>query len=206
MRNLTKSLLALALLAGAPLMANAESQFQTGTGTLTANARLDFQVTVPKVLFLQVGTGTQFANNTAINQIQFAVPAGTVGDGTAVAATATSGDLGNGTVTARVLGNNGNITFTSTTLGALNNGSGDNLSFGQIGVSSAVLNSTVALPSPALVDGATTTVALAPTSGKIVNRDARWTFSYLNQNVVAPGVYGGVNANNSRVTYTASMP
>ena len=206
MRNLTKSLLALALLAGAPLMANAESQFQTGTGTLSANARLDFQVTVPKVLFLQVGTGTQFANNTAINQIQFAVPAGTVGDGNAIAATATSGDLGNGTVTARVLGNNGNITFTSTTLGALNNGSGDNLSFGQIGVSSAVLNSTVALPSPALADGATTTVALAPTSGKIVNRDARWTFSYLNQNVVAPGVYGGLNANNSRVTYTASMP
>jgi len=40
----------------------------------------------------------------------------------------------------------------------------------------------------------------------VINRDAKWTYTYLNQNVAAPGSYGGVNANNSRVTYTASMP
>ena len=39
-----------------------------------------------------------------------------------------------------------------------------------------------------------------------VNRDAKWTYTYANAAVVAPGTYGGTNTNNSRVTYTASMP
>ena len=189
----------------APMFANAESNAQTGAGALTATARLDFRVTVPKVLFLQVGTGTPLASNATINLIDFVVPAASIGNGTAIAATAASGDLGNGTVTAKVLGNNGNVTLTSTTVGALGNGLGDTLSFGQIGTASAVLTSATALAAPALVDAATTSTTV-PAAGKIVNRDARWTFSYLNTALVPPGTYGGVNANNSRVTYTASMP
>ena len=59
---------------------------------------------------------------------------------------------------------------------------------------------------PALVDAATTTVTLTPASGKVINRDAKWTYTYANTSVAAPGTYGGVNTNNSRVTYTASMP
>lgn len=190
---------------GASMTAHAESNVQNGAGALTATARLDFRVTVPKVLFLQVGTGTALATNTTINLIDFVVPAANVGDGTSIAATAASGDLGNGTVTARVLGNNGNVTLTSTTVGALGNGAGDTLSFAQIGTTPAVLTSATALAAPALADGATTSTTV-PATGKIVNRDARWTFSFLNTALVPPGTYGGVNANNSRVTYTASMP
>jgi hypothetical protein len=129
-----------------------------------------------------------------------------VGDASVIAATAGSGDLGNGTVTAKVIGNNGTITFTSTTVGALGNGAGDSISFAQIGTSVAALTSATALAHPALADAATTTVTLTPASGKVMSRDARWTYTYLNSNVVAPGTYGGVNTNNSRVTYTASMP
>jgi hypothetical protein len=70
----------------------------------------------------------------------------------------------------------------------------------------AALSSAVPLPHPTLADGATTTLTLTPAAGKVVNRDARWTYSYANTSVVAPGTYGGVNTNNSRVTYTASMP
>ncbi|MGH8081420.1 MAG: hypothetical protein ACREP7_12675 [Lysobacter sp.] len=208
MRKLCKALLAASLLAGLPLIAQAESQFTTGTGTpITASARLDFQITIPKILFLRVGTGTDFATTATINQIAFNVAAANVGDGASVAATAASGDLGNGAVTAKVVGNNGNITFTSTTLGALGNGAaGDSISYSQIGTTVATLSSAVALPHPALADGATTTVNLTPASGKVINRDARWTYAYLNANIVAPGTYGGVNTNNSRVTYTASMP
>ncbi len=190
---------------GAPMLAQAESNLQTGTGTLNATARLDFRITVPKTLFLQVGTGTSFANNTTINLIDFVVPAANVGDGSVIAATAGSGDLGNGSVTAKVVGNNGNVTLTSTTVGALGNGLGDTVSFGQISTASAVLTSATALAAPALADAATTTTTV-PATGKVVNRDAKWTFSYLNAAVVPPGTYGGVNANNSRVTYTASMP
>ena len=203
----TKTLLVTALLAATPMLANAESQFTTGTGTpITASAKLDFQIVVPKILFLRVGTGADFTTNPAVNQIAFNVNAANVGDSTSVAATAGSGDLGNGAVTAKVLGNNGNITFTSTTLGALGNGSGDTISYGQISTVATALTSATVLAHPTLADGATTSVTLTPASGKVISRDARWTFSYLNQNVVAPGTYGGVNANNSRVTYTASMP
>ncbi len=203
----TKTILVTALLAATPMLANAESQFTTGTGTpITASAKLDFQIVVPKILFLRVGTGADFTTNPAVNQIAFNVNAANVGDATSVAATAGSGDLGNGAVTAKVLGNNGNITFTSTTLGALGNGSGDTISYGQISTVATALTSATVLAHPTLADGATTSVTLTPASGKVISRDARWTFSYLNQNVVAPGTYGGVNTNNSRVTYTASMP
>lgn len=209
MRMTSKTLLAAALLAAVPMLANAESTFTTpGTGTpITASARLDFQVTAPKILYLRVGTGTDFATTTTINQIAFTVPAATMGNGTPIAATAASGDLGTGAVTARVIGNNGNITFTSTTPGALSNGAaGDTISYSEIAATVLPLTSAVPLPHPTLADGATTTVSLTPTTGKVINRDARWTFAYANNNVIAPGTYGGVNTNNSRVTYTASMP
>jgi hypothetical protein len=190
-----------------PMLANAESAFTTGVGTpITASAKLDFQITIPKVLYLQVGTGTNMAANATVNKIDFTVPAANLGNGVAVAATAASGDLGNGIVTAKVVGNNGNITFTSTTLGALGNGVGDTISYAQIGTAVAVNTSATALAHPALADAATTSVTLTPAAGKVITRDAKWTYTYLNTNVVAPGTYGGVNANNSRVTYTASMP
>lgn len=197
---------AVAIALAAPMIASAESTFSTGAGALTANARLDFTITIPKVLFLQVGTGTNMATNAAVNLITFNVPAANVGDATVINATAGSGDLGNGTVTAKVVGNNGTITFTSTTLGALGNGAGDTISYSQISTAVATLTSGTALAHPALADAATTTVTLTPAVGKVMNRDAKWTYTYLNSNVVAPGTYGGVNTNNGRVTYTASMP
>ncbi len=202
---LIKTAVAFAL--AAPLLAHSESQFTTGAGSpITASAHLDFLITVPKVLFLQVGTGTNMAANATINQIAFTVPGANLGDSTVIAATAGSGDLGNGTVTAKVIGNNGTITFTSTTVGALGNGAGDTITYAQIATAVATLTSATALAHPTLADAATTTVTLTPAVGKVINRDAKWTYTYLNQNVVAPGTYGGVNTNNSRVTYTASMP
>lgn len=204
--RLNKLLLTAALLAAIPFGANAESEFRNGGGALTSSARLDFQITIPKILFLQVGTGAMGTNDGTVDQIAFDVAAANVGDSSVVSATAGSGDLGNGQVTARVLGNNGDITLSATTLGALANGSGDTISYDQIAVSAASLNSATVLSAPSLVDGATSSVTLSPATGKVINRDARWTFTYLNQTVAAPGVYGGSNSNNSRVTYTATMP
>lgn len=201
-----RALTSIAVAAAMPMAAHAESNFQTGAGTpLTATARLDFQVTIPKVLFLQVGAGALNTTNATVNLIDFTVAAANVGNGTPVAASATAGDLGNGVVTARVLGNNGAVTLTSSTTGALGNGAGDNISFAQITAAASTLTSATPLAHPTLVDGATTTTTV-PAVGKIVNRDARWTFSYANTATVPPGIYGGVNANNGRVTYTASMP
>ncbi|HXF79453.1 MAG TPA: hypothetical protein VN598_11360 [Usitatibacter sp.] len=204
--NLLKAAVLSALVA-APMLANADSAFTTGAGSpITASGHLDFQIVIPKILFLQVGTGTNMAANATVNQIAFSVPAANVGDGSVISATAGSGDLGNGVVTARVIGNNGTVTFTSTTVGALGNGAGDTISYGQIATAAAANTTAVVLAHPTLADAATTTVTLTPASGKVLNRDAKWTFTYANAAVVPPGTYGGVNTNNSRVTYTASMP
>jgi len=86
--NLIKIAVAAALVA-APMMASAESAFTTGAGTpITASAHLDFQITIPKILYLRVGTGTAMAANATINQIAFSVPAANVGDGSVISATA----------------------------------------------------------------------------------------------------------------------
>ncbi|GAA5006673.1 hypothetical protein FNZ56_04950 [Pseudoluteimonas lycopersici] len=204
MRLLTKSLIAAAVLAAMPTIASAESNFQTGTGSLTATARLDFQITIPKFLYLRVGTGTNLANNTTVDLINFAVPATGVGGGTGVVTT-TGGDLTGGKVTARVMGNGGNVTLSSTTAGALNDGGTNTISYSQISTTAAVLTSGTALAAPALADGATTNTTVTATNG-VVNRDAQWTYAYANSAVVAAGTYGGVNVNNGRVTYTAVTP
>ena len=200
-----KTLIAAAVLATTPMLAQAESTFVNGAGNASAN--LDFQVIVPRILFLRVGTGTNFATNPAIDLISFNVPGASLGNGTPVAATAASGDLGNGAVTARVLGNGGNVTLTSATLGALSNGAGGSISFGQINTAVTALASVpgAPMPHPTLVDTGTGSTALTATAG-VVNRGATWTYNYANSSVVASGSYGGQGVNNGRVTYTAATP
>ena len=203
---LLKVALAAASLAALPSGAHAESNFVTAaTGTLTGTAKLDFTITVPKFVFVQIGTGTNMANNTTVDNLTYTVAAANVGSGTAVAGV--GGDLTAGQVTARVIGNNGTIAFSSTTLGAMSNGAGDTISWDQMNVAVATNTSATALAHPAFVDGSTTSVNLTPTSGtKVTKLDAKWTYSYKNQNIVAAGTYGGVNTNNGRVTYGVSMP
>lgn len=204
MNQFKTALIAAALLASLPLAANAESNFVVGAGNATA--KLDFRVTIPRVLFLRVGAGTDFADNTTVNLIDFAPAAASLGNSASVAGT--GGDLGGGAVTAKVIGNNGNITLVATTAGALSNGvAGDSIPYTEIKTAATTLSSATILAAPVLANGASAPVVLTPAAGtKTIVRDATWTFSYANTAIVAPGVYGGVNTNNGRVTYTASMP
>ena len=198
MRNIIlKSAVALAL--GVPLLASAESNFTTGATTpLTATAKIDFTIIIPKFISLRVGA----AGVGSFDSIVFTVPAANVGVGGAIAGV--GGDLTGGVVTAKVTGNNGQVTLTSTATGALSNGT-DTIPFTEITTATAVLTSATALPAPVLTNGTSAGVNAALT-GKITNQDARWTYSYANSAVVAAGTYGGVGVNNGRVTYTASMP
>lgn len=200
MRNiLLKSAVALAL--GLPLVASAESNFTTGTGTpLTASAKVDFTIIIPKFISLRVGT----AGTGNFDLITFTVPAASVGAGGAGIA-GTGGDLTGGVVTAKVLGNNGQVTLTSTATGALTNATADTIAFTEITTVATVNTSVTALPAPVLTNGISANVLPALT-GKITNQDAKWTYNYANTNVVAAGTYGGAGVNNGRVTYTASMP
>jgi hypothetical protein len=198
----------LSVVALAPLLARAESTLQTGGAALSAPAHVDFQIVIPKFIFLRVGSGTGsvaggWAANNKIDLITWAPAAAAVGNGVAIAGG--GGDLGGGVETAVLVANHGNVSLSSTTVGKLSDGAGDTISYGQIRTTATHLSTGQTLPAPALADGATTTVVV-PAVGKIVRRDARWRYAYRNQTSPPAGIYGGVNTNNGRVTYTASMP
>jgi hypothetical protein len=216
MRTSTVIKALLAATAVTPLLCQAESNLQTGAGSpLTATAHVDFQITIPKFLFLRVGNGTGAINaagvfSTApattgtIDPITWAPTPAQVGTGALAGA---GGDLGGGTETAIVVANNGSVTLTSTTAGALNDGAaGDTISYSQITTAANHNNSVVTLPAPTLVDAGSGSVTINPAPGKVVAEDAKWTYSYSNVLVPPAGTYGGVGVQNGRVTYTASVP
>jgi len=186
------SLTVLALGAVAPV--HAESSFQTGAGALTANARLDFRIVIPRFLELQVGS-----TDATIDLVEFTVPAANLGDGSDIART------NGGVVPVSIRANSGNVTLTGTTLGAMGTTpTGDTISFAEI----LETSSNPDLDSPNLVDGAASAaITVTPNVGtRVVNRQANWTFAYDNTNVVGAGTYGGIATNNGRVTYTATLP
>ena len=203
-----KSVLAAAAIA-APMLATAESNVQTGAGALTATAHVDFQITIPKFLFLRVGTGTgsitpavAFANNAAVDLITWAPTAAQVGSGVLAG---TGGDLTGGVETAIVVANNGNVTLSSTTTGPLSDGAGDTISYATITTTASANTTGTVLAAPALANAATTSVTLTAV-GKIVQQDAKWAYTYANATTPPAGTYGGINTNGGRVTYTASVP
>ncbi|RZL64363.1 MAG: hypothetical protein EOP81_09050 [Variovorax sp.] len=214
-----KKLLLMSILTAlaAPFAAQAESVLVApALANAQAAARLDFRITIPRVLFLQVGTGTSFTSNASVDLIDFTVPAATVGNGTAVAATAVSGNLTNGAVTVRVMGNGAStISLNSSTTGPMTNGAGSTVGWNRIAVVAAPLtagttpgfnNTGITHPTFAASNtGNGTATTLNATNG-VVREEGRWTFSYLNQDVLAAGTYGGVDTNAGRVTYTATMP
>lgn len=191
LRRLTlAAVAALSVLALAP--AQAESDFQTGTGTLNANARLDFRVVIPKFIRFQVGT-----TGGTVDLVEFSVPGANVGDTVDIART------NGGVVPVLIQSNNGNVSVIGTTLGQLTNGSGQNISFAEI----LSTSSSVLLNVPVLVNGAASAaITVTPNVGtQVVDRTANWSFAYSNTNIVAAGSYGGINVNNGRVTYTATL-
>lgn len=194
-----------------PLMAFAESNVQTGTASSSpgATAHVDFSVVIPKILYLRVGTGSTYSSGalTSVNTVDlitFSPATGTVGNGTAVAGT--GGDLTGGVETAAIVSNSGNVTLNATASGALSDGNGDSIPFTQITTAATTLTSTTQLPAPVLSNGTSSNVVLTAPATKLIVQDAKWTYSYANTSNVPAGTYGGVNVNNSRVVYTATMP
>jgi hypothetical protein len=211
-----KTSIALKSLVGAgalmlPLMTFAESNVQTGAATAApgATAHVDFTIVIPKVLYLRVGAGSGYSTGalTSVNSIDlitFSPAAGTVGNGTAVAGT--GGDLTGGVETAAIVSNSGDVTLKATATGALSDGTGDTIPFTQITTAATTLTSTTQLPAPVLTNGASSTVLLTAPATKLIVQDAKWTYSFANAANVPAGTYGGVNVNNGRVVYTATMP
>jgi len=205
-----KSLLGAAALA-LPLLTLAESNVQTGAATAApgATAHVDFSIVIPKILYLRVGTGSVYTTgaltaNPAVDLITFSPTAAQVGNGTAIAGT--GGDLTGGVETAAIVSNSGNVTLNATATGALGDGNGDTIPFTQITTAASTLTSATVLPAPVLTNATSANVVLTAPATKVIVEDAKWTYKYANTAQVPTGTYGGVNLNNSRVVYTATMP
>lgn len=186
--KLLQTFVAVAVL-GAAFSAQAESNIATGAApNLTAAAKLNFRVTIPRVLYLRVGTGTDFVANAGVDTITFAPAAANVGTGVAVAGTSAPASP----ITVRVLSTGGAITLaaTSATTGLVNGG----VTIPWTQITSATNNA--ALAAPAVGAPAANIAAV----GGIVAQSATWNFNYLNANTYAAGNYDGV------VTYTATLP
>ena len=199
--------LLLAAAIAAAFAVKAESNFQTGTTALTSTAHVDFQITIPKFLFLRVGTGTGsaaggYATLATVDEITWAPTAAQLSTG---ALAGVGGDLTGGVETAVVVANNGNVTLSSTTTGPLSDAAGDTISYTKITTTASHNTTATTLAAPALADGATTTTTLTAV-GKVVQQDAKWAYSYANNTTPPAGTYGGVGVNAGRVTYTASLP
>jgi hypothetical protein len=169
----------------------------SNVGSNNASASLDFQVNIPGIVFLQVGTGEFRQDNPLVDTITFSPDAADILGAQPVAGT--GGDLAGGRVTVRVWGNAGPLTLASTA-SALTNGT-DTLPWSQIGVTA----SNAALPHPAFnADGTLSTPVTLQTLGggnsPITNLSGDWTYSYLNATTPRRGQYAG------RVTYTVSAP
>ena len=202
-----QSILAAAMCIAIPTLCNAESNFRTGAGGLTATAHVDFQIAIPKFLFLRVGSGVGtasggYATQATIDEITWAPTAAQVGAGPMAG---TGGDLTGGVESAVVVANHGNVRLSSTTTGPLSDGNGDTISFATITTTASHNTTATTLPAPALANGATRTVTLTAVN-KVVQQDAKWAYTYANATRPPAGTYGGINVRGGRVTYTASVP
>ncbi len=49
-------------------------------------------------------------------------------------------------------------------------------------------------------------IVINASANKPIRENAKWAFAYANTLAPPAGTYGGVNVNNGRVVYTATMP
>ena len=169
---------------------HAESDINSGTAAgLSATADLNFRVRVPRLIFLRVGTGTNFADNATVQRVTFAVTGANVGSGVAVNGTPAVG------ITAQVLSNGGNVNFTAR--GVLNG-----LAKGtrRIPWTQIVPTATGSLPHPVIGNGVAGAPSVLAATNGVVNQTATYRFAYSNSAPVEFGSYNG------QVTYTASLP
>jgi hypothetical protein len=178
-------LVTLGLVAMTPALA--ESQFITGNAAnLQANARLDFQVVIPRFISFQVGSAAA-----VVDKVVFDVAAANVGSGVAVGPTSGS------PVAISLKGNGGAINLTADTTGTSLTSGADTIPFTQINSNT----SSGTIDAPTLVEnGVSAAVAVPVSAGRVTDRTATWSYTYANAAIVGAGTYDG------QVQYTATMP
>ena len=181
---------------------------------LNVGVQLRHQVVIPRILYFRVGSAVvgevdkvTFDLNSSFgfasgNNQGYAGGSIPLGDANAVAATSSN----NGSLVVDLRSNVGSITLSyevSSTSG-LSDGAGHFIAFDQIETTSSDVN----LPPPVLSNtggasgssAATSTVTGNFFGGRVVKRQATWTYRYKNETVPVAGTYDG------RISYTASAP
>jgi hypothetical protein len=154
------------------------------SGGAAVNARLDFQITIPTILYLQVGTV-----GATVDVVSFA-PSG-LPDSVPVAGTSSGANPVPVRVAALVTAGQ-TVTLDANSLTSLSDGSGNNIPFNQISwtgggsFASGTFNGT-------------NNQQLDQFTGS-GNRTGTYSFSYANANYYPAGTYSG------QVTYTLSSP
>lgn len=178
----------LGLIAMTPALA--DSEFDVGNGALSASADLDFEIIIPRFLYLQVGSA-----GTTVDQVSFDLSGvasiadvdANIGTGTPVA--------GDSTVGVRLVSNAGDVDLEAVGSGTgLSNGT-DTIPWSQI-TGTAATGGATGLDVP-VVGAAAITI---PATSGVVDRTDTWSFEYANDSLVAGGTYTGT------VTYTATAP
>ena len=183
----TRSLAAFAVVF-CSISVQSESQSVSGSLAVTpgAVARLNFRIIVPKVLYLRVGSGVDFANTPTVDEVLFTVPPGDA----STPGTIVNGVGSAGAITARIYGNGGNVTLRNVGSGSGLVGGANTIPWSQILPN--LIAGTLANPP---INSSRTVAAV----GRMVNESATWGFRYDNTPVAAEGDYRG------QVTYTATM-
>jgi hypothetical protein len=188
-----KHLLALAVV-GAAFSAQAASDINTvSAANQTATANLAFRITVPRIIFLAVGTSTLFDDNGTIDRVDFTLTPAQVATPGNVLGVSTGG-----TVNARVFGNGGAINFSAN--GTLNGLAPLVAGPANVPWTTITPTSTGALAHPAIGNGVAGANSPLAAVGGVVNQSAVWTFNYTNAAPIAAAEYNGT------VVYTAVMP
>ena len=180
-----------AILCAVPAVVSAESSNDSGAAPLSASARLNLSVVIPRFLFFRVGT----VGTGNIDTITFSPTAAELGSGSAIAGT--GGDAGSGDgANVSIRSNAGQITITPTNDGGVGGlGTGANsISLTEITVTS----DDAALSTPTLTDAGGAAVNVTLSGGNVTNRQAIWTYSYDNNTTPEAGTY------NAQITYTAA--
>lgn len=197
-----------------PLLSRVIASALAGFWAAPASAWVLNLTTGPKQLFLMVGVGTGFANNTTINLVSVTVPAAGVGNGTALAMTSDSTQsaspsdgyvvcnppaqvyVGGSYRQPDATSGAASATLQVTTPANLTSGS-DNLPFTQISwTSTANGNATAHIPAGTF-NGGTLTLANIGRNNYLENC---FSYSYANSAVVPTGTYNG------RAVFTLSVP
>jgi hypothetical protein len=170
------------------------------TRAVSANARLDFAVTLGSFVSLQVGSPGSTIDTVGFDLASLAPPTCTAtplpicfGNGTPVNATT------NPSLAVTVKSNGGQVNLKAQVVTALTSG------VNTIPMSQIVLTSSDAtnLPAPLLPNtgtGATVNVAATAFTGKVTDRTANWSFAYANTVSPAAGTYNG------QVVFIATAP